>query len=177
VKGTVLDPDGKPLTGASIDGPFGSMFSVPRLASSTFTIESVNPSRPQPYFFRHHGRKLAAVALLKGDEPAAVSVKLAPTSTIVGRLVSEDGEPIHNAEITGRLESGQLNLSRGWSGFFTATTDRDGRFRIDGICPGCKLSALVRRENEEPDHLFRNQTFKQGEVRDLGNVTVKLTPG
>jgi RNA polymerase sigma factor (sigma-70 family) len=176
VKGTVLDSGGKPLTGAGIDGPFGSMFSVPSLASTTFTIEKVDPSRAQPYFFHHHERKLAAVVLLKGDEPDGFTVKLTPSAKVIGRLVNEDGEPIRNADITGRIEPGQLNLTRGWIGFFSARTDRDGRFNVDGLCPGCKLSALVGRENQVPDNVFTSQTFKPGEVRDLGNVTVKLPP-
>jgi protocatechuate 3,4-dioxygenase beta subunit len=168
VKGTVLDPDGKPLTGVSISGPFWSYVSMRDLPSAVFTIPAVDPERPQAYFFEHQKRRLAGAAVLKGDEPEGFTLKLKPTATVTGRVVAEDGEPVRNADIHGRIEAGQLNITQSWNGFFWSRTDGEGRFQIEGLLAGVKVGAQT-----ESGNLFENLTLKPGEVRDLGDRKVK----
>jgi RNA polymerase sigma factor (sigma-70 family) len=168
VKGTILDPDGKPLAGARIRGPFLSLVELRDLPSAEFAIPAINPRKPEAYFFEHPKNHLAAAVILKGDEPAGFTVKLKPTATLTGRLVTEKGEPVRNAFIQGRLEAGQLNLTRDWSGFFYWRTDADGRFKIEGLLARVKLGAY--------GNLFTNLTLKPGEVRDLGDIKVKNVP-
>jgi RNA polymerase sigma factor (sigma-70 family) len=169
VKGTILDPDGKPLAGVSIRGPL-LYVSIGDLPSAAFTIPAVNPDKPAAYFFEHK-KKLAAAVLLKGNEAEGFTLKLKPTATITGRLVTEDGEPIRNGFIDGRLEAGQLNMTQGWNGFFWSQTGGDGRFKIEGLLPEVKLGAFLQADN-----LFANLTLKPGEIRNLGDRKVKKIP-
>jgi uncharacterized GH25 family protein len=171
VKGTVLDPDGKPLAGVSIRGPFWTEIHMRDLPSATFTISAVNPDKAEAYFFEHHKKHLAAAVLLKGDEPEGFTVKLKPTATVTGRVVTDDGEPVRNADIAGRLQEGQLSMPQGWNGFFWSRTDADGRFKIEGLLGGVKLGAQHRGGN-----LFSDLTLAPGEVRDLGEIKVKNIP-
>ncbi|HEY7427081.1 MAG TPA: carboxypeptidase-like regulatory domain-containing protein, partial [Gemmataceae bacterium] len=166
VKGTILDPDGKPLAGAGIRGPFLSLFSLRDLPSAEFSIPAVNPRKPEAYFFEHPKRNLAAAVILKGDEAAGFTVKLKPTATLMGRVLTEKGEPIRNTFISGRLEGGQLNMKRDWEGFFSARTDAEGRFKIEGLLAGVKLGAYY-------GNLFKNLTLQPGEVRNLDDIKIK----
>ncbi len=177
VKGTLLDPAGKPLTGVRIQGPFLSLVEARDLPTAQFTLTAINPARPEAYFFTHHQKKLGAAALLKGDEPEGFTVQLQPGATVTGRFVTEDGEPVRNAQIQGWIEAGQLNLTRKWNGFFWAEVDEKGRFEITGLLPGIRLGAVVEHGTEHVvDNLFQNQTFKPGEVRALGDVKLKRMP-
>jgi RNA polymerase sigma factor (sigma-70 family) len=169
VRGTILDPDGKPLAGVRIRGPFWSDVRIEDLKSAAFTLPAVNPDKPAAYFFEHPKKHLAAAVLLKGDEPEGFSVKLKPTATVTGRLVTPDGEPVGKVGIHGRLEAGQLNMTYPWNGFFFGSpTDADGRFKIEGLLAGVKLGAWV-----DSGTLFEGLTLQPGEVRDLGDRKVK----
>ena len=104
------------------------------------------------------------------DKQGRVTVP-AIDDTVTGRVVTDDGEPVRNAEIMGRLQEGQLNMPQGWNGFFWSRTDADGRFKIEGLLAGVKLGAQHRGGN-----LFSNLTLTPGEVRDLGEIKVKSIP-
>jgi protocatechuate 3,4-dioxygenase beta subunit len=170
VKGTLLDPDGKPLAGVSIRGPFLSLVDLRDLPSAEFAIPAVNPHKPEAYFFEHPKRNLAAAVILNGDEPEGFTVRLKPAATITGRVLTEKGEPIRNTYIGGCLEAGQLNMTRDWNGFFSGRTDAEGRFKIEGLLPGVKLGAYY-------GNLFKNLTLQPGEVRDLGDIRIHASPG
>jgi hypothetical protein len=168
VKGNILDPDGKPLAGVSIRGLFGAGLSVRDLPSEAFTIPAINSHKAEAYFFEHPKKNLAAAVILKGDEAEGFTVKLQPTATVIGRLVTEAGVPIRNFYIGGRLEAGQLNMTRPWNGFFWGgPTDAEGRFKIEGLLAGVKLSAST---------LFTNLKLIPGEVRNMGDIKVKNIP-
>jgi RNA polymerase sigma factor (sigma-70 family) len=173
VKGTILGPDGRPLAGATISGPFGSGTSLRDLPSAAFTLPTVNPHKAEAYFFEHRKKNLAAAVIVKGDEGEGLTVKLQPAATITGRVVTEDGEPVCNTSIIGRIESGQLNITRPWLGFFWGRTDADGRFKIEGVHSGVKFGAFADQPRGE---LFASLTFGPGEVRDLGTIKVKKVP-
>jgi RNA polymerase sigma factor (sigma-70 family) len=171
VQGTILDPDGKRLAGASIRGPYLTLKSLRDLPSAEFAIPAVNPSNPEAYFFEHRQRNLAAAVILKGDEKPGFTVKLRPAATITGRLVTEKGEPAGNYFLDGRLETGQLNLTRAYRGFFWVRTDGRGRFKTERLLPGVKFSVSDGRSN-----LFTNLMLQPGEVRDLGDIKITNLP-
>jgi hypothetical protein len=171
VKGTLVDPDGKPLAGVSIRGADLSLRSLRALPSAAFAIPAVDPQKPEAYFFEHPEKNLAAAVIVDGSKAAGLTVKLKPTATLTGRLVTEDGEPLRNTYVQGYLEGGQLKLARPWNGFFYGRTDTDGRFTIKGLLAGVKLGASDARGT-----LFKNLTLRPGEVRDLGDVKRNRLP-
>jgi hypothetical protein len=69
VNGKLLDPDGKALMGARVEGPVGSNLRMGPLTSAAFSVAAVNPRAPKPHFFYHAQKNLAAAVILKGDEP------------------------------------------------------------------------------------------------------------
>ena len=166
VKGTVLDPDGRPLAGVDIRGPFGSSIHFRDLPSATFMVPAIDPSKPEAYFFEHAKKKLAAGVILKGDEAEGFPVKLKAGAAVTGRLVTTKGEAVPNARIRGNLEAGQLNMTDAFRGFFWESTDGEGRFKIEGLLPEVKLSAVL----DDGSSIFANLILKAGETRNLGDI-------
>jgi RNA polymerase sigma factor (sigma-70 family) len=174
VKGTIVGPDGKPLTGAVINGSIGVRLYTQPLPTAEFTIGAVNPIDPTGYFFYHREKNLATAVILKGDEGPEFQVKLQSAATITGRLLNDAGEPLANAEIAGAIDDNQLGIKGGWYGFFHGKTDKDGRFKINGLIPGLKVSARVRRDHHQlAEQIFESKAFAAGEERDLGDIKVK----
>jgi RNA polymerase sigma factor (sigma-70 family) len=173
VKGTIVDPDGQPLTGVRINGAIGSDVHLPAQPKAEFTISAVNPHAPKPYFFYHDKKNLAVAVILKGDEPDDFKVTLQRAAVITGRLLGEDGEPFADTEISGAIDDNQLGLKGGWYGFFYGKTGKDGKFRIEGLVPGVKLSARVMRNHQFAEQIFEHLGFGAGEERDLGDIKVK----
>jgi hypothetical protein len=99
---------------------------------------------------------------VRGDEKDPVRIRLQPWGSVTGRLVKPDGEPMTKATISALLRSGQ--------------SDKDGKFRIDGLVPGLKFGLGVTKESyyvEICDKNLENLTVRPGETRDLGDIQVK----
>jgi RNA polymerase sigma factor (sigma-70 family) len=172
VKGTVVDPDGKPITGVRVRGTWGYP-SSPRepLATPQFTLPAVDLGRPQPFFFTHRERKLGAVVLFKGDRTEGLTVKLKPLGVITGRVLDLDGVPLAGY-LTGCVEDGQLQIKRGWAGFFWASADKDGRFRAE-VIPGVGVGAYFTVGSLRLGaKVFQKLTLEPGQKHDVGDVKV-----
>jgi RNA polymerase sigma factor (sigma-70 family) len=178
VTGTVLGPDGKPLTGASVEGPSG-IWARDRLKLKTarFTLTAINPNFPQNFpqwtFFFHKEKQLGAAVRLTGNEPKDFTVRLRPCATITGRIVDSDGRPRPGLALAGFLGVWQREPLAGWGGFWGVKTDRQGRFRITGLIPGLKWQAILIDEGDMFGPLLRNVTFQPGETKDLGDLRIK----
>jgi hypothetical protein len=172
IKGTIVDPDGKPITGVRVRGTWGYPSSPQQpLATPHFTLPAVDLSRAQPFFFWHHEKKLGAVALFKGDRTEGITVKLKRLGVITGRLLDLDGVPLAG-HLTGYVEDGQLGIKRGWAGFFWAGVNKDGRFRaevIPGVAVGAYCSVGPARLGEK---VFQKLTLEPGQKHDVGDVKV-----
>src|SRR5262249_39624145 len=144
VTGTVLDPDGKPVKGVSIEPVRGTGFRVGELPSPEFRIPALDPKHPRWFFFRYHGKNLAAAVLVKADEPAPLTVRLQKCATITGRVVDDDGMP-RFAWIIDGIESGQLDVHDyfAFGGSPMQRTGKDGRFRVEGVIPGLKVGVYA----------------------------------
>ncbi len=59
--------------------------------------------------------------------------QLVPEAVIVGRVVTIDGQPVGGARVVAQVEPSEMprHIASGW-----AYSDRDGRFRIQGLAPG-----------------------------------------
>jgi RNA polymerase sigma factor (sigma-70 family) len=176
VTGTLLDPDGKPLEGVSVDGSWGLSLHLRNLPTARFEVPAIDPNHPRPLFFRHRGRKLGAAVLFRGDEPMPVTVRLQRCATLSGRIVDEDGQPRSGVHVTGNIHGGQLNLQEGWYGFLGGTTDKDGRFRIEGVIPGVKVGLSTQKGASITGRVVEEVLPRAGEVLDLGDLKVKEQP-
>jgi protocatechuate 3,4-dioxygenase beta subunit len=180
VAGTIVDPDGKPVKGASIDHvqAFNSADSVLELGlhvtdlpTAEFRIPGVDPKHPRWYLFRHSGQKLGAVVQFRGDEPMPVTVRLQKYASITGRLVDAEGRP-RSGWVLGLIQAGQLDIKVGGVDFFTASSGSDGRFRIEGVLPGLKIGLWARDQNLSYLDTVVPE-LRAGEVKDVGDLRMK----
>jgi protocatechuate 3,4-dioxygenase beta subunit len=130
LEGTVMGPDGQPLTGVRVVGltalPYDEV-----LESASFTVTGLHARRGRDLSFHHVGKNLGKVLTLRGDETGPLTVQLEPCGWVTGRMVDGGGNPVPGV-------TGYFFLLRGTSGpNITAETDREGRFR-GALVPGEK---------------------------------------
>ena len=190
-KGRLIDPDGKPVVGARCFGMGATWGFVETLADDTFEVRGLEPGYPRLLAFAHQGRRLVGSVLLKDadlktDRP--LEVRLGPGGTLKGRLVDGDGLPLADARLSVvALGPDGANFPAGpdglWPDSVTFAADADGRFEVVGLNPGVKCLIDVRIDGQpgvevNTGGFLRNVVFKrQGEVRDIGKVRVKLVRG
>lgn len=115
---------------------------------------------------RHGGAEkgLGRYQEIRGDEPGPLTIRLDRCGTVIGRLLDRNGQQVPELVLHCDRE-GEIAKLLG------TRTDRDGRFRIDGLVPG------------QPYHLWNSQTQSQpyeriqvepGTVKDPGDAKIEL---
>jgi RNA polymerase sigma factor (sigma-70 family) len=173
LQGKVFGPDGKPLAGARVSGlkDMGYWLDI----GTDFTVESLQPNKPRVLQFVHDKKKLVGMVVLQGDEKEPLSVRLEPSGTLTGRLVTLQGDPVAEASVT----CGAILKEKGQTLHPTALdvrTGKDGRFRIEGLKPGLKYGLGVTKENYVREIVGggpKDLTIRAGETKDLGDLQVK----
>src|SRR5262249_15532306 len=162
VTGKIVGPDGEPVAGVHVGGT--SQF----FSTAEFRIPGVDPKRPKTLDLFQHEKKLGTVLSIKGDETMPLTVKLQKCATLTGRLLDEDGQPRAGVELTGK------NVDGNFYGFFGGQkTDKDGRFKIEGIIPGVKVGLATSKPGTITGTVVQEMTLKAGETKDLGDVRAK----
>jgi RNA polymerase sigma factor (sigma-70 family) len=171
----VEGPDGKPLQGASVHGQSARLLWSGGLPAE-LPLYGLEEGKGRTLLFRHTKKGLAGLREIKADESGTVVVRLQPAASVRGRLLNDNGRPWRHTEMPVRFT---LKEQPGWV-FEHAPdkvrTDADGRFRIDGLVPGMKYSAIVLQPGTQltyPREVFSNLTLASGEEKNLGDVTPK----
>ena len=179
--GKVVGPDGQPLPGATVAGLLGR-FDEPRiLPSADFTAEALDPTRFHYLLAIHRARKLAGTCVVSGGATEPIVLELKPWATIVGRLVDADGLPHEGVRgnVGYRPEDGTFMVNNSGSLHGEGiTTDREGRFRFDGLIPGLSASLHFSSHGSPlmPNDLIERLKLRPGELRDLGDLTTLHEP-
>jgi RNA polymerase sigma factor (sigma-70 family) len=175
VTGTVVGPDDRPLAGATVVGLTALGGGTVSLTDASFTARALNPSRPRTVAFVHKERKLAGHLALRGDEKEAVTVKLEPWGTVAGRAFDEEGNALADAEFHVHYHANSIR----W--LFEvdrprARTDREGRFRVEGLFPGVPfaISFVKKGTIHDAGEGYRKLSVKPGQTNDLGDVKTKI---
>src|SRR5262249_24269350 len=98
--GTVLDPEGRPLPGASVIGEtFRNTDQFAPLDGARFTVYGLSPSPllPRTVIFRHLARGLGKAVRIDVGDRGPLEVRLEPLAAVTGRLVDEVGRPREGA--------------------------------------------------------------------------------
>lgn len=181
LKGTVLDPTNKPLTGVTVSG-LTEMSSWERepLSSAEFTLLNVDPGKPRMVQFAQREKNLAGFLVLKGDEKGPLTARLAAAGILRGRLVNKDGVPVTVGEVVGMQDP----LAQPGDPPFDATRgtlprgirpDMEGKFEIKGLSVG--LSYKLGLVNGAYLHRLDGKaaepiSIRAGETIELGDVVV-----
>jgi RNA polymerase sigma factor (sigma-70 family) len=183
--GTVVGPDGKPLTGVRVTGCRGQgVWEELPEKSAEFTVLGLDPAEPRLLQFFHAEKKLAGSLVVRGDEKGPLKVELGPAGTLTGRFVTTDGKPLADLEMFADLSGPVADPRQGLKPNVTVgsfpdrpRTDKDGKFRIEGLAPGLKYRPILLRGMYAliPEGEGRKGvTVKAGETKDLGDLKVKL---
>jgi hypothetical protein len=201
LKGSVVDPDGKPLAGVYAAGrsPIVSndLLFHERLESDSFLVGGMKAGRPRTLVFLHPEKKLGKVLKLQGDETKRILVRLGPLDAgLTGRILDAKGRPWPGLKVTVRtLLLGDALLDKSYPPEFlyqitawqklavrNTTMDRDGRFRITGLMPGLKYVLFAYEESAPQGTPFAYHekdfvvTIEPGETKDLGDLKSKRLP-
>jgi protocatechuate 3,4-dioxygenase beta subunit len=171
--GTVLGPDGKPQPVTMMYGEVQTGLVYVPLAHPTaeFRVRHHTPDWPRLLLFAHPEKQLAGSLLVKGPQAKPLSVRLQRAGALTGRILGPDGKPAAGATITGTNMVGTPEEMTGGSPALPLAyykTDKDGRFRIDGLAPGVKYYGLVLVPTGA--RLATDVTVGAGETKDLGDL-------
>jgi hypothetical protein len=165
VKGKVIGPEGKPLTGTVAYGLSPeSLFHAEALAGDTFVVKSVNPRRVRQLVFFHKEKMLGAYVKLTGKKKEPLTVRLEACGTVAGQLIDEDGQPVANVVV--RADRDRLVDSGP-----KTRTGKDGRFRLDELVPGQRYNVILDR-GRLARSIFQPVLLKPGENKELGATKI-----
>ncbi len=167
--GTVLGPDGKPLTGARSFGLTERGWSYEAMKTADFTVRAFNPQRARDVLFQHREKCLVGVAAPPKENGGSVTVRMEPGAAVTGRLVDADGKPRVGIELHVWFRHKEKAIYFDGSDYFPepVKTDREGRFRIEGLLPGY----MFRISDGKGELNFL--ATASGREKDLSDVNLK----
>ena len=170
LKGKLLDPDGKPVRGATAYGlswqatrDGGRYTRDEALKTADFTATSLDPNASYTLSFIHKQRKLIGKVEVRGDARGPLTVRLERWGAVAGRLVDATGKPLARVRLSLRYPAlanpGMRPPESAWE------TDGEGRFRVEGLLPGLKHELILGKS-----HTFKDLSVAPGQTRELGDV-------
>jgi RNA polymerase sigma factor (sigma-70 family) len=179
VKGRLVGPDGKPITGALARGlqPAPILFGVwekDPLPGAGFEVLGLDPKHPRVLIFVHKEKKLAWMVRVTGEEKDSVEVTLRPWATLSGRLVDADGRPQADVRL-GFMQPINEPDPAGMGDLpdREVRTDAAGRFTLVGFVPGLRYNVSALATTRVLGRVGYKMQFKEGEDRDMGDVVLK----
>jgi RNA polymerase sigma factor (sigma-70 family) len=177
LKGTVIGPDGKPLAGARMGGVTESHpnWEDKTQPTAEFTVYAMKEGQRRNVLVLHEEKQLAGSLMIRGNEEGPLTIKLKPWAVLSGRLVTSDGQPRPNAELTlDRYGERIADPMCGYHRTRSFLTDKGGRFHIDALVPGLKYSMHFKnKKGALAGMIFEDMMFESGETKNLGDVQVK----
>lgn len=189
MKGTVEDDDGRPLADVFVDAELRR--AAGSLGSSTVDLASQTDSDEDGRFelsnvpvgdvlVRAYDGAHAVTSLVIQVETCAaiepVRIRMSAGGSLSGLVKSSDGSPVAGAKVT---------VSQRAAGFVNATTDAEGRYRVDRL-PAGSMRVTVRRGDQraeglvtlhEGDSAEKDFTFAAaGDAEIRGRVTAGDRP-
>ena len=177
--GTVLDPEERPLVGATMIGEiYRNNYIFRPLRGSDFTVRglSASPLLPRTVILRHEGAGLGKVVQVDGKDRGPLQVRLERTATVTGRLLDKAGQPAVgiSLQLLGLINDPSGDSPEDFDPGPIATAGRPPRGRPlrilwigAGTGPGSNLQAIEFKIGPN-GFVLEAWTPKPGELKDLG---------
>src|SRR5262249_8754627 len=141
------------------------------LKRDEFTVQGINPQAPaRRLIFHHKGKNLGCLLKELPDRNSGpLTVKLQPCGSLSGRIVDEDGQPVAGF----RLGVWDRQL---FGGEAKVITDKEGRFRADGLAPGVDylIGRVAHAKLGAPIRIHPGATVESGKNKDLGDIKIRV---
>ena len=176
VKGTVVGPDGQRLKNLIVAGENPWNVLGWKHANGEFAITGLRPGAARYVQAIDEKNKLAGAMRVGAEDKGPVELKLEAWGSVAGKLLNEAGEPLANATLTFTWEGdpdANVRLKMGFVHKSYYQTDKEGRFKLEGLVPGMTYNVVHVRTSEVLGYLARKLSVKSGETKDLGNVRGK----
>src|SRR5262249_25312986 len=149
------------------------------LKTDGFTALGLYPKEPRTLSFAHPDRKLIGHVVVHGTEEGPITVRLEPWGALTGRLIDEQGQPVAGALL--RLHYPDLPRPGFLWPHLEFRTDAQGRFRVESLRPAEKHRLSVAGDDKRTvtpaaAGQLTSLSAAAGEVKDLGDVRVKVGP-
>lgn len=174
-KGHVIGPDGNPVTGVTVIGMHNYGSKTWTLEKAEFAYVHLRPGTVDTLLFIQRTSRLGGSLDVTGNEPGPLRVSLAPTGTVVGRLVNAEGRPRPNVGLLAsprRKKQGISVLERNLNG--RTTTDAEGRFQLEDIIPEVEYElGVLNKDGSVPSGkglVSGGWSVRSGETKDWGDV-------
>src|SRR5262249_2866960 len=119
-------------------------------------------------------KKLAGSLVVGGaDDKDAPVIKLEAWGSVTGKILNAQGKPYSGSDSLFLSQSGQNDLTTGSHPTRSFSSDKDGKFRIEGLVPGLKYTLSIVKGNVLIGYVFENLMINTGEAKDLGDVEVR----
>jgi RNA polymerase sigma factor (sigma-70 family) len=169
LNGTVQGPDGKPLSGVAVYGLTpANAFVSQTLKTEAFAVMGLDLKRTRELLFYHPEKNLGFFKEIPGNEPEPLTISLQPCGSATGRVVDKDGQPLPGLALNFYRQG-----LRGPGGR-DAKTDKDGRFRVEGLVPGQKYRLSPANLPGAQMHL-EVLVVESAKTSDLGQITIDLS--
>jgi hypothetical protein len=189
----VTGPDGKPVSGAYAAGlhavwQFGRR--TEKVQGDSARVHGLTPKDEHAVMFIHPEKKLARVQKVTVEDKEPLTVRLEPMGALAGRVLDSAGRPRPGVNVKASYRAAELEEARkagkdyeglprellfdypAWAAILNreVTTDKDGKFRIDGLIPGLKYDLGVN--DGTPEDVLRRErlTVEPGKANDLGDL-------
>ncbi len=180
VTGKVLDPNGKPVSGATVGPANGMWFWAETKADGTFALTLPASGATEYNLLVHDGKYdewrtwangvLPPIKTTPGQTIDGVTLKLTRPSVVRGKVVDENGLPVAGREVRAHAadrleETHYLNPS--------TKTKADGTFELKFVRPAEQLIQVAPfwlYGKDAPPYTSRKLTLKEGQV--VENVTL-----
>jgi beta-lactamase regulating signal transducer with metallopeptidase domain len=172
---SMVDPDGKPISGVSVDGAASSRGGRDTIEEPSFAVTNLASGETRRLVFHHEKRKLGLVTQVKAEQPNSrpVVIQLQPVGTLKGRILLADGTPVVGASVEAiLLPSGDFGQE-----LRLGVTDVQGRFEFT-LLPGVNYRLRIEGGNlkvdraDQVDFVEGDLSVKPNEGKDLGDVTL-----
>jgi hypothetical protein len=195
LSGSVVGPDGKPLVGAYAAGLTSvlELFRAPaKLDAASFTAHGLDGKRTRTLVFVHPEKKLGKVQKVGADEKGPLTVRLEAAGALAGRVVDANGRPRAGLKVAASYRAQELLTAfteakeyteLPWELYFDypawskvinreVTTDKDGKFRVEGLIPGLEYDLAVG-DGPVTEISRESLSVTPGKERDLGDLKSK----
>ena len=174
VVGKIVDPNGKPLSGAVVDGLIQYQgWSTTK--DDTFRVQGYYLDQPRELFFHHPERNLAGYFKLEQSPATDLTIKLLPATAIRGRLIDQQGQPLAGIQIS----AAGVPYKDPQDPAAIITTGTDGRFEIRGLVAGHKYKMNARGRGIRfgdlvgSGELVVDAAAAPDQTKDLGDVPLQ----